>query len=195
MKKVIEAKRGGILHRFGGIIDKKLLFIYLAGFVLLLQYFFFTFYAEWTYHSDFFRGNKVTLDSLVLSAINFIVLVGVYKILGARMKNKIAKQFYSIISISSVFSVIAISLYMIFAEQIGLWRYGSIIKVSLLPVAFIILPIQAIYLFYWRVVFVRGNRIRYVLPQVEIFVFLLFSFVSILAIIVGLYWVITSGGP
>ena len=176
-------------------VDSLITFFTLSGVVIFLQHLFFVFYTQWSYDSELLRSNKIVFDTLVLSTVDLIALICVYRILGSRMiKSKVAKRFYSVLAISFLFASIAVSLYILISEQIGLVRNGYVPKISLAPVIFIVLPIQALYLIYWGIVFVRENKIRYVVPRIERAVFIVFSLITILAIIVGLFGITTTGG-
>lgn len=123
-------------------------FFTISGLVLFFQYLFFIVYTQWSYDSELFRSNKIALDTLVLSTADLAALISVYRIMGSGIKSKVAKRFYSVLAMSFLFSSIAVSLYLLILEQIGMWRFGHIVKVSLTPVIFIVLPIQALYLLY-----------------------------------------------
>ncbi len=183
---------GGGFH-VGRYFDKRSSFFAISGAVLFFQYLFFIMYAEWSYDSELFRNNKLVLDSLVLSSVDLVALISVYRILGSNIKSRVAKRFYSVLAMSFLFAGIAVSLYYLVSEQVGVLRYGYISKVSLVPVIFIVLPIQALYLFYWGIVLVRGHQIRYFVPKIEIAVFLVFSLIAILAIIIGFSGISTTG--
>ncbi len=178
---------------FGGFTHIHISFLTISALAIFFQYLFFIVYTQWSYASELLRNHKIMLDILVLSSIDLILLISFYRILGSGLKSKVAKRFYSVLALSLLFASIALSLYLLISEQIGVWRYGEITKVSLVPVIFIVLPIQALYLFYWGIVFMRGHKIRYAIPKIEIVVFVVFSLITILAIVVGFSGITTTG--
>ena len=187
-------RKENIAHGFGfrRSSSRSTLFT-ISGLVLFLQYLFFIIYTQWSYDTELFRNNKIELDTLVLSTVSLVALIVVYRIMGSEIKSKVAKRFYSVLAMSLLFGSMAISLYLLVSEQIGIWRYGHFEKVSLTPVIFIVLPIQALYLSYWGIVFVRGHRIRDAVPKIEIAVFVVFSLITILAILVGFSGISSTG--
>lgn len=178
--------------RFRQLSSRTSLFT-ISGLVLFLQYLFFIVYTQWSYDTELFKNNKLELDTLVLSTLDLVALISVYRIMGSEIKSKVAKRFYSVLAMSLLFGSMAMSLYLLVSEQIGVWRYGHFEKVSLTPVIFIVLPIQALYLSYWGIVFVRGHRIRDAIPKIEIAVFVVFSLIAILAIVVGFSGISSTG--